>query len=324
MESEFEKIQQEILETEKVCKVSIDLIQTNQKQLDKILLKLNERDERTIDGMGIKPSLKADVNKNIQDWLDEEKNIDLEHDTELYNYLKNFFDVKDSELKLGELHRSRFELEFYRAALKIHLQSLEEEIDELKVKAFANYQVESKPWLYGEDEEEVDENDDPDAPLLAQMVPAPQTVHDTQTLLMNHLERKLINFLKKVFSDHESWYTDFIHDKIKEGIRYRNKKDPHVNINELEKIQSLELLEKLMFPDYQLIITGNRDNYTDLFQNILGHYRAIDERLIELSKSRNKIYHNTTLVGIEDTQFTQNCEYFGIILDEYLGITDSK
>ena len=242
----------------------------------------------------------------------------------MYDYLKDYFDVKDSELALGELHKSRFETEFLRAALKIHLQNLDEQIDDLKDEAFEYYEIESKPWLYADEEEEADEEDDPDAPLLANMVPTPQTVHDTQTLFMNHLERKLINFLKKVFSDHESWYTDFIHDKIKEGIRYRDKRDPHVNIDELEKTQSLELLEKLMFPDYQLIITGNRDNYTDLFQKFLGHYRAIDERLIELSKSRNKIYHNTTLVGIEDTQFTQNCEYFGIILDEYLGITDSK
>ena len=74
-----------------------------QKQLDEILLKLNERDDRTIDGIEIKPSLTAEVNKNIHDWISKDGDTDLEYDTELYTYLKNYFNVKDSELKLDEL-----------------------------------------------------------------------------------------------------------------------------------------------------------------------------------------------------------------------------
>ena len=89
-EFEFEEIQKEILETEHLRKVFVDQIKFFQKQLDEILLKLNERDDRTIDGVKIKPSLTAEVNKNIHDWISKDGDTDLEYDTELYTYLKNY------------------------------------------------------------------------------------------------------------------------------------------------------------------------------------------------------------------------------------------
>ena len=57
MESEFDKIQQEILETEQSYKVSKRLIELTQKDLDDILSRLNEKDDRKIDGIEIKSSL---------------------------------------------------------------------------------------------------------------------------------------------------------------------------------------------------------------------------------------------------------------------------
>ena len=126
MESKFDEICKEILETERSYKVIKNSIQFYQKRLDDILSRLNERDDRKIDGIEIKPSLKAEVNKNINEWTEQmaDDNIHLEYDTELYNYLKDYFDVTDSELALGGLYKSRFETEFLRAALKIHLQNL--------------------------------------------------------------------------------------------------------------------------------------------------------------------------------------------------------
>mgnify|MGYP001193515981 CR=1 FL=1 len=54
MESEFDKIQQEILETEQSYKVSKRLIELAQKDLDEILSRLNQKDDRKIDGIEIK------------------------------------------------------------------------------------------------------------------------------------------------------------------------------------------------------------------------------------------------------------------------------
>ena len=103
MESKFDEICKEILETEQSYKVSKRLIELAQKDLDDILSRLNEKDDRKIDGIEIKSSLKAEVNKNIQQWMEQIGNddINLEYDTELYDYLKDYFDVKDSELALG-------------------------------------------------------------------------------------------------------------------------------------------------------------------------------------------------------------------------------
>ena len=155
-EFEFENIQKEILETEHLRKVFVDQIKFFQKQLDEILLKLNERDDRTIDGIEIKPSLTAEVNKNIHDWISKDGDTDLEYDTELYTYLKNYFNVKDSELKLDELEKARFELEFYRAALKIRLESIDKNLIDLNGNLLVHYHAKSKPWLYENDEEETE------------------------------------------------------------------------------------------------------------------------------------------------------------------------
>ena len=77
MESKFDEISKEILETEQAYKVSKRLIELAQKDLDDILSRLNEKDDRKIDGIVVKPSLKAEVNKNIQQWMEQIGNDDI-------------------------------------------------------------------------------------------------------------------------------------------------------------------------------------------------------------------------------------------------------
>ena len=317
MESEFDKIQQEILETEKSYKVSKRLIELAQKDLDDILSRLNEKDDRKIDGIEIKSSLKAEVNKNIQQWIEQIGNddINLEYDTELYDYLKDYFDVKDSELALGELHKSRFETEFLRAALKIHLQNLDEQINDLKDNALANYyEIESKPWLYADEEEE----EDNDSPMMANMVPS-YDPNVTQFALINKLEKKLRALLKAVLKQQDNWYENYIPKEIKFGLQKRNQKNP--NFPELLENKSLELIDLLMFKDYQLIITSNYSQYT-LFKNIFPNIHYVTERLIEASIFRNQIAHSNQLAPDQELTLTNLTNELVMHANEYLGVNE--
>jgi len=321
MESEFDKIQQEILETEQSYKVSKRLIELAQKDLDDILSRLNEKDDRKIDGIEIKSSLKAEVNKNIQQWMEQIGNddINLEYDTELYDYLKDYFDVKDSELALGELHKSRFETEFLRAALKIHLQNLDEQINDLKDNALANYyEIESKPWLYADEEEEEDNEDDDDSPMMANMVPS-YDPNVTQFALINKLEKKLRALLKAVLKQQDNWYENYIPKEIKFGLQKRNQKNP--NFPELLENKSLELIDLLMFKDYQLIITSNYSQYT-LFKNIFPNIHYVTERLIEASIFRNQIAHSNQLAPDQELTLTNLTNELVMHANEYLGVNE--
>jgi len=319
MESEFDKIQQEILETEQSYKVSKRLIELAQKDLNEILSRLNEKDDRKIDGIEIKSSLKAEVNKNIQQWMEQIGNddINLEYDTELYDYLKDYFDVKDSELALGELHKSRFETEFLRAALKIHLENLDEQIDDLKHDALANYEIESKPWLYADEEEEEDE-DDEDSQVMASMAPS-YDPNVTQFALINKLEKKLRALLKAVLKQQDNWYENYIPNQIKFGLQKRNQKNP--NFPELLENKSLELIDLLMFKDYQLIITSNYSQY-ELFKNIFPNIHYLTERLIEASIFRNQIAHSNQLAPDQELTLTNLTNELVMHANEYLGVNE--
>ena len=336
-EFEFEEIQKEILETEHLRKVFVDQIQFFQKQLDEILLKLNERDDRTIDGVEIKPSLTSEVNKNIHDWISKDGDTDLEYDTELYTYLKNYFNVKDSELKLDELQKDRFELEFYRAALKIRLESIDKELIDLNGNLLVHYNARSKPWLYENDEEETEEepttissvqgspDDDvpddgaPDAPEDEGIPWWKKNANVHQFQLINDLEKKLRSLLKEVLKQQDNWYENYIPKEIKHGLEKRNQKNP--NFPQLLENESLELIDLLMFKDYQLIITSSYSQY-ELFKNIFPNIHYVTERLIEASIFRNQIAHSNELSTSQETTLSNITNEFIMHINEYLGIIE--
>lgn len=319
MESKFDEICKEILETEQSYKVIKNSIQFYQKRLDDILSRLNERDDRKIDGIEIKPSLKAEVNRNINEWTEQmaDDNIHLEYDTELYSFLKDYFDVKDSELELGKIYRDRLELEFLRAAFKIHLHNLDEQINDLKDDALENYEVESKPWLYADEEEEEEENDE-DSQVMASMAPS-YDPNVTQFALINKLEKKLRALLKAVLKQQDNWYENYIPNQIKFGLQKRNQKNP--NFPELLENKSLELIDLLMFKDYQLIITSNYSQYT-LFKNIFPNIHYVTERLIEASIFRNQIAHSNQLAPDQELTLTNLTNELVMHANEYLGVNE--
>ena len=102
-------------------------------------------------------------------------------------------------------------------AAKIHLENLDEQIDDLKHDALANYEIESKPWLYADEEEEEDNEDDDDSPMMANMVPS-YDPNVTQFALINKLEKKLRALLKAVLKQQDNWYENYIPNQIKFGL----------------------------------------------------------------------------------------------------------
>ena len=200
-----------------------------------------------------------------------------------------------------------------------------------------HYHTKSRPWLYENDEEETEEEpttissvqgspedgipDDgsPDAPEDEGIPFWKKNANVHQFQLINNLEKKLRSLLKEVLKQQDNWYENYIPKEIKHGLEKRNQKNP--NFPQLLENKSLELIDLLMFKDYQLIITSSYSQY-ELFKNIFPNIHYVTERLIEASIFRNQIAHSNELSTSQETTLSNITNEFIMHINEYLGIIE--
>jgi len=161
------------------------------------------------------------------------------------------------------------------------------------------------------------------SPPPAQSESKSQKLIVIQFEIIQELESKLRELLKKVFSDKQDWWEKYVPIEVRDKLEYRNRKDP--NFSGLRKDQSLELIDSLMFKEVQIIITGTAfekaryDNY-EFFKNIFPNYHYVNGRLIEASFLRNSICHMNKLNEKQHKQLLHIKEELIDHINEYLGV----
>lgn len=325
LEQKREKIDQQIAKNEADIGVCYAEIQEIQERLDKLLELLEQIDDRKIDVTKLDKAIIAHVGQHLEDQLfSESKNV--EEFNPLRDYMKNFFDITDDELDDEQRHE-RFALEVGRAALQIQVYFLENQIESLQRQALklhkdtddyiltrkflaehAPTRRRGRPRLsratLGDGESHSER--EPKKPILVQF----DMIHE--------LELKLRELLKEVFSEQQDWWNKFIPFEIREKCQYRNRKNPEYEnlLNE----QSSDLIDKLMFSEVQMTITGSgNSNFNDLFKDIFDGYHYANSRLIEANILRNKICHQETLNKKKQMQLEHIKSELIYDINEYLG-----
>ena len=253
----------------------------------------------------------------------------------LFDHLKDFFDITDDELE-DELRQTRFGLEVGRAALQIELYKMEQQLESSQKKVLELHRDSqdrkitrqeldfSFPILEAVDEvAEIKEDSfeiitgEDSKPKISQQPPKPIII---QFEILNELELKLRELLKKVFSQYSDWWEKYVPVEVRDSVKNRNRNDP--DFLRLQKDQALELIDELMFSEYHIIITGNKyvnSNAWKLFENIFPHYHYTNNRLVEANILRNRISHHKELSDKEHKQFLHIKEELVDHINEYLG-----
>ena len=156
--------------------------------------------------------------------------------------------------------------------------------------------------------------EDSDSPMVADMAPS-YDPNVTQFALINKLEKKLRALLKAVLKQQDNWYK-YIPKEIRIWLTKKKSRKNQIFLNYLNK--SLELIDLLMFKDYQLIITSSYSQYELLkyFSNI--HY--VTERLIKPHFSI--IAHSNQLAPDQELTLTNLTNELVMHANEYLGVNE--
>jgi hypothetical protein len=333
-------IEQDISSLELDIETNYRNIENIQSELDEVLESLGQNDDRKIDVIKLPDELANNVIAHMYDEASGEtqsflilmnhyqeivdvdtwvSNIFEKHRLKLlFDHMKDFFDVTDDELE-SKQHRTRFALEVGRATLQIHTRSLEKDMEHLQKKLLKLHPFTidvSLPTLDTAKLERFDYAHVADKPDIDLESKSEQPI-DKQFKIIRELETRLRELLANIFSREADWWKKFVPLEITEKCQYRNRKDP--DFERIQKEQSSELIDKLMFKELQIIITGSdNDNFSRLFRNVFDSYHYVNSRLIEASILRNQICHMNELNPKKQMQLENIKSELVYDIDEYL------
>jgi len=222
--------------------------------------------------------------------------IDItEHRNNLSYFLKDFFDISESELGTRE-GTERFSIETERAFKQIELEVIEDRIERENIKL-----------------KEID----PDAPFF------PREDADERNLelynILITLERKLRDLIEHAFKDEKNWWkSERIKNEIRDEAEDKFKEDD--KLGKLYPERKFRLTEYLDFTDYVRIIAQTKPNVKFFFPKVFPDRNSLENKLNELRPMRNIIVHRPPLDPDREEHFRVYSRDIVRCIDDFLGV----
>lgn len=281
-ENKKTKTEEEFSSPEGLVRQEIYQLWQQRVKLRDVLGKIDEKLSSILKQMGTVDDRKTDA-------------IDItEHRNNLSDFLKDFFDISESELGTRD-GSERFSIETERALKQIELEEIEDRIEREHIRL-----------------KEIN----PDAPFFAREDADERTLELYNILIT--LERKLRDLIEHIFKDEKKWWKSRIPEDVREAAEKKFQREE--KFEKLYPGRQFHITEYLDFTDYVKIIAQKRDNIQFFFPRIFPDKNSIENKLNELAPMRNIIVHRPPLDPDREDHFRIYSRDIVRCIDDFLGV----